>query len=93
MLVYLCICVCVCGFADVDRNLSHYSREVENIYENPEDLRQVISGIDYHLSMYSTNTLISYRACFCFLPQSPPQNPVYMVSYHWVCLSMTNIVG
>lgn len=76
------VCVCLCVFADVERTLSHYSGEVENIYENPEDLRQVISAIYYHRCVYKNTH--SHIPCFCFLPQSPPQNAVYMVSYHWM---------
>ncbi|XP_052474577.1 g6f-like isoform X5 [Carassius gibelio] len=31
---------CVCVHVDVKQSQSHHSREVENIYENPDDLRQ-----------------------------------------------------
>ncbi|XP_060777537.1 g6f-like isoform X2 [Neoarius graeffei] len=46
---------------NVTRTLSHYSGEVENIYENPDDLRQTLPQNDVYMDLKLTGETDVYR--------------------------------
>lgn len=80
-------CVCVCTlvtvflYSGIEQSLSVRSGEAENIYENPEDIRQVMNSTKYLLMIFALIFLSSPSPLWYLLPSpSPPPLPSSLYS-------------
>lgn len=81
--VFVCVCTLVTVFlySGIEQSLSVHSGEAENIYENPEDIRQVMNSTKYLLMIFALIFPTSPSPLWYLLPSlSPPPLPSSLYS-------------
>lgn len=72
----VCTLVTVFLYSGIEQSLSVHSGEAENIYENPEDIRQVMNSTKYLLMIFALIFPASPSPLWYLLP-SPSPPPLY----------------
>lgn len=77
----VCTLVTVFLYSGIEQSLSVHSGEAENIYENPEDIRQVMNSTKYLLMIFALIFPASPSPLWYLLPSpSPPPLPSSLYS-------------